>query len=113
MNPSFQPHPGHSNRVFDPILIVHDEFLRNDVNHLSIHGHGYGAGGIDHSLHIIRADLSIFYGNHSVTVNPSDVSTCNPRIDRGEVVACHQLRFFNRLFDRMDSAFDIDDHPFS
>ena len=69
-----------------------------------------GARSIDHPLHIIRTDLSVFHCNHTVTVNPFDMPACDSCIDRGEVVPCHQLCFFDRLFDRMDGALDIDDH---
>ena len=112
MNPSLQSHPRHPHGVFDPVLSVHDEFLGDDVNHFSIHRNGNGAGRIDHPLYIILTDLSVFHSNHTMTVDPFDMPACDSRIDRGKMVPCHQLCFLDRLFDRMDGAFDIDHDPF-
>jgi len=112
MDPAFQSYPGHADGVFDPILIVYNEFLRDDVDHFAIHWDGDGLRSIDHPLHILETNLFIFDGDHAMAVDPFDMSARNPRIDRGDLAACHQLRLFNGLLNRLNRALDVNDNPF-
>ena len=113
MNPSLQPNPRHSHRVPDPILIIHNEFLRDDVDDLPVHGDGDSACCVDHPLHIARSDLLALHGNDPMAVNSLDMSPCNPRKDRGEMNPCHQFCLFDCLLDRLDGAVNVDHHTLS
>jgi len=52
-----------------------------------------------------------FYGNHPVTVNPRICPPAIPHRQRSDG-SLPSIRFFNRFFDRMDSAFDVTTTPF-
>ena len=69
-----QTHAGHSHRVLDAALIIHHIFLRQDMNHLTVHGDGDGPGRIDHAVDIRLADFVTLDRNDSAAVKAGDVA---------------------------------------
>ncbi|OPZ79139.1 MAG: hypothetical protein BWY77_01394 [bacterium ADurb.Bin431] len=59
MNLGFEAHAGHANRIADAALVVDNELLRQNMDHLAVERQGDGAGGFDHPADILLADLIV------------------------------------------------------
>jgi len=93
-------------------VIIHNKFLRQHVNDLTIHGQGYDPCGIDHLLDFPRRDFLVFHSNDAGTVNAGDMPAGNAYIDRPHLDPGHELGIINGLTNGLDSAVDIDHHAF-
>src|SRR2546427_108026 len=51
-----EPHPAHADRVLDAVLIVDDEFLRDDVDDLAVHRDRDRLGRLDDPVHVGGSD---------------------------------------------------------
>src|SRR5208337_2868963 len=66
VNLDLQPDPAHPLGVLDPVLTVDDELLRQDMDYLSVHGDGDGAGGVDGPPHVAFGDLMALHPDDPV-----------------------------------------------
>ena len=82
MNLCFQAYSSHSHRVQDACMVIHNEFLRQHMYDLPVHGDCHGPGSVNHALHIMLRDLGSFYCNNSPAVEAGDVSAGNSRVHR-------------------------------
>ncbi len=99
MNFGLQAYAGHSHRVLDAAFIIDHIFLRQDVNHLAVHGYGDRPGRIDYPVDIRFADFIALDRNDSAAVKSGNVTAGNTGIDRRNLAAGHQFGFLHRLFD--------------
>ena len=66
---------GHADRIGNAKLIVHNIFLRKDVNDFAAGWNGYSLGCFDNALDISRIHfLAVLEGNGSMRVGPLDVT---------------------------------------
>ncbi len=110
MHLHFQPDAGHAERVHNAPLIVHDIFLRQDVNNFAVQRNGHGLGRVERPLDIARGNFSPLDRNDSVAVEPLDMTARDSRVDRADLASSHQFRFFKRSFDRLDGLLYVDNH---
>src|SRR5271157_2015909 len=99
MNLRLKPHAAHAERLADALLVVDDELLGNDVNHLAVHRDRDGFGGVDHTLDVAFADLSVLDRHNAVRVEAANVSAGDPGIDRRDLAVRHELRLFDGALD--------------
>jgi hypothetical protein len=107
----FQPHSGHPQGLHDSVLVVHDEFLGQNVQDLPVVGNGHGPRRIDDPLDIIFGDFPVFDRHHPVAVEPADVAPGDSAVNRADLRPGHQLRFLHGFADRFHGGVDVDDHP--
>ena len=113
MHLRFQANAGHAQGLFDAILIVDDVILRQNMQHFPVHGDRHRFGCVDDPIEVPWSDLFIFDGDNAVAVKSFDMATRDPRENRVDLAASHQLRFFHGLFDGVHRALDVDDHALS
>jgi len=94
-------------------LIIDHIFLRQHMNHLTVHGYGNRARGIDDPIDILLANLRPLDRHDPTAVETGDVPTGNTGIDSRDLTAGHQFRLFYSLFDGIDGRLNIDHHAFS
>ena len=58
MHVDFEARAGDSDGIGDTCLIVHGEFLRNDVDDLAFGGHRNSSSCFNHALHILSRNLA-------------------------------------------------------
>ena len=66
MHFDFKAKTTHANRLTNPVLVVDDEFLRQDVQNFLVCGDRHGARRFDDALDIHRRDFFIFDRHHTV-----------------------------------------------
>ena len=110
VHPGLQAHTRHADRLLDTVLIVDDEFLRQHVEHLTVHRERDRPCGVEHPLHVARTHLAALDRHHTVAVEALDVVSGGADDDGTDLAARHQLRFLGRLADRLDGRLDVDDH---
>ena len=113
MHLSLQADAAHAERFADTVLLVDDEFLGEDVNDLTVHGDGDCLGGVDHPAYVLLDHLAVFDGDHTLGVDPLDMTTGDAGIHRFDLATGHQLGLADRFANRADRAFDVDDHTFA
>ena len=111
MHPRLQTDPAHPQRLANPVLVINDELLGENVNYLAIHGDGDGLGGVNDPFHVLRGNLAVLDGDDPLGVEPLDVSPRDSGVDRLDLAPRHELRLFHRLSDGGNRALDIDHYP--
>ena len=103
---------GHADRVADPVLLVHDEVLRQHVHDLAAARQRDGARGVDGAAHVLARDLAVLprHGDHAAAVEALDVRARQAEMDRVDLDAGGQLRLLERLLDGVDGGFQVHDH---
>ena len=113
MHLGLQAHSAHPQRFLDAVLIVDDELLGQDVDHLAVHGNGDRLGGVDHAPDVFVVHLAVLDGDHALGVEAFDVAAGDAGENRLDLTAGHQLRLLQRLADGADRGLDVDHHPFA
>src|SRR2546426_11685756 len=91
-------------------MIIHNKFLRQHVNDLTIHGQGYDPCGIDHLLDFPCGDFLVFHRNDAGTVDAGDMPAGNTYIDGPHLNSGHELGIINGLANGLNGAVDIHHH---
>jgi len=107
----FQAYPGHSQRIVNSLLVVHDVLLRQDMEDLPVEGQSDGLGRIQDPVDVRLVHFPTLDGDHPVAVQTLDVSPGDPGVHRRDFTARHQFRFFHGLANGVDRLIDIDHHP--
>ncbi len=107
-----QPHPGHAERVLDPVLVVDDELLGQHMEHLLVHGDVDGPGAVDGARHVGLAHFLVLDRRHAAGVEALDMAAGNADIDRVDLHAGHELGLLHGFLDGLDGAVDVHDHAF-
>src|SRR3954464_14010019 len=110
MHLRLQAHPAHPQGLLDPVLVVDDEFLREDVDDLAILRDVDPPGGVDHPRHVGRTDLLVLHRHDALRVESADMSAGDARVDGADLASRHQLRFLDGPLDGGDGRLDVDDH---
>ena len=112
---ALQPYPGHTHRIVNPVLFIHYEFLRKNVQDFPVHRQSYGLGGADHPFAVSFRNDTVFpaHRNNALAVNRTDMVAGDTGIDVTDFVAAHQFRLFHRLFDRLHRFVHINHHAAS
>jgi hypothetical protein len=97
--------------MLDAALVVDDELLGQDVDHLAVHGDGHRLGGVDHPGDVGLADLLVLDRDDPRAVHALDVAAGDAGVDGGHLAAGHQLGLLDGALDRAHGGLDIDHHP--
>jgi hypothetical protein len=108
----FQADTGHADGLFDALLVIDDEFLRQDVNDLLIGRYRYRPRGIDDPIDVARRHLFVPDRDDAVGVEAADVIAGDAGIHRVDLAAGHQLRFLDGALNRLHRGLDVDDDAF-
>src|SRR5581483_5214404 len=109
MDARLEPDARHPDRLLDPVLLVDDEFLRQDVEHLLIGRQRDRPRRVDHALDVALSDLPRPDGDDPVAVEALDVAACGAGDDRPDLARRHQLGFLDGLPDRLDGPVHVVD----
>ena len=110
MDLGFEPHARHPNRLADAVLIVHDEFLRENVQDLLVRRNRDGARGVDHPLDVVGADLAVPDGHDAVRIEAADVAPRHPDVHGPDRLAGHDLGLLDGVPDGLHGVLDVDHH---
>src|SRR5581483_8780817 len=105
-----EPHAAHAQRLADPVLLVDDVFLREDVEDLAVLRDVDRPRRIEHPLQIALPHFLVLHRHHALRVEPADVPAGDPGVDGADLRAGHQLGFLDRLVDGGDGGLDVDHH---
>ena len=100
----------HAVGLLDAVLVVDDELLGQDMKDLLGPGDVDGPGGVNGPRHVGGADLPVLDGGHALRLEPLDVVSGDPHIDRVDLHAGHELRFLHRFLDGLHGAVDVHHH---
>ena len=81
MHVRLKPHPGHTERMLDPGLIIDHEPLRQNMDDLLVRRDRHRPGCIHHSINIFMPDLAMLNRDQPVTVEPLYMAARNTYID--------------------------------
>ena len=106
-----EPCAGHPDRRADAVLLVDHEVLRQHVQDLAPCRQRHRLRRVDRAPHVVARDLAVLAGDrdHAAAVESLDVGTGQREMDGVDLDARHQLRFLDRLLDRVDGGIDVDD----
>ena len=96
----------HAQRVLDPVLLVHDELLGDDVDDLPVRRDGQGLGLVDDPLDVLPADLAVLAGDgdDAPGVEALDVGAGDADVRRADLDSGHELGLFLGLLERRPSS---------
>ena len=106
----FEPDAAHSQWLPDSVLVVDDELLGDHMDHLTVHRDRHRLGGIDDPPDVTLAYFAVLDRHDAVGIEGTDVPASDPRIHRRDLAVRHQLRFLDRMLDRVHGGVDVDDH---
>ena len=69
----FEPDAGYAHRIFDPVLVINDEFLGDHMNKLSVGRNGNRLCGINGPFNIIMFYLFVFNGYNAIAIEALDM----------------------------------------
>ena len=113
MDLGLQADSAHAQGFANTVLIIDDEFLRDDVDDFSIHRNGDGFRCINDALHIALAHFLVFDGHNAMAVEGAHVSTGNAGVHGCDFAIGHQFRFFHRVLDGVDRRVDVHHNAFA
>ena len=112
MDVHLQPDAGHAQRVLHSVLIVDDEILGQDVQHLPVAGDADGLCRVDHPPDILLGNRAVvLHGHHAVAIDSLNVVSRDAYEHFLNRRAAHQLALPHRLLDGAHRLFDVDDDP--
>ena len=78
VNSGFESHPGHSQRIFDTVLIVDNVILRQNMDYLLVGWNRHRFGCVQHPVQVSLTDLSGLDRDNAVAVEGFDVTSSDP-----------------------------------
>ena len=105
-----QTHSRHAQRIGDAALVVHDIFLRQDVDDFTVRRDGHGTGRIERAFHIALAHFAALDGDDAMAVDPGDMPAGDPHIDRIDLTAGHELGVLDGAPDGLHGLLNIHHH---
>ncbi len=111
MDIHFETGAEHAERVADSILIVNDEFLRQDMYDLAVRRQRHGSRRLDDAANILAIDLARPRGNgrHAAAVETPDVRSGKADINSFDLAARHGFGLMNTFLDRLHGRLEVDD----
>jgi hypothetical protein len=94
------------------VLLVDQEFLRQDVDDFLIRWYRHGPSGIDHAIDIVGLHLFVANRHDPVGIQAADVAAGDSGVDAVDLATRHEFCFFHGTLDRGDSRLDIHHHAF-
>ena len=111
VDPHFQAHAGHAQRIGDAALVVDDEFLGQDVDDFPIERNGHGLGRVDDPLTMSRGPTSPpLTAMTPWLFEALDVAAGDAGVDRADFASGHELGLFQGLLDGLHGLLDVDHH---
>src|SRR5436309_716858 len=107
-----EAHARHADGLLDAVLIVDDELLGQDVEHLAVRGQRDRPRRVDDTLDVARRHLAVLHGDDAVAVEALQVAAGRARDDAADLAARHELGLVDRPPDRLHRGLDVDDHAF-
>ena len=99
----------HADRLTDAVLVVDDEFLREDVQDLLVGRDRHRARGLDDAIDVHRRHFLVLDRDHAIRVETLDVAAGDSRIDLFHLGVGHQLDFLDHARNRRHRLLDVDD----
>ncbi|MCE3243810.1 MAG: hypothetical protein K0Q83_4317 [Deltaproteobacteria bacterium] len=78
VNSGFESNPGHSQWIFDTVLIVDNVILRQHMDYLLVGWNRHRFGRVQHPAQVSLTDLSGLDRNNAVAVEGFDVTSSDP-----------------------------------
>ena len=108
MDLGLQPHAGHPHRLPDPLLLVDDELLGEDVQDLLVGRDRHRARGVDDAIDVAVGDLAVADRDDPVRIEAADMAAGDPGIDRSDLAAGHELGLFDGPLYGLHRGLDVD-----
>ena len=102
--------PRHPDRFPDPVLVVDDELLGEDVQDLLVGRNRNRARGVDDAVDVAVADLAVANRHDPLRVEAADVTPGHPDVDRPDGLPGHDLGLLHRVPDGFHGVLDVDHH---
>ena len=99
MDINLKSHPGHTNRIYHPFLIIKKELLGNGIDDLTIKRNGHGPGRIQYLLDITGTNFTIFDPDNTVAVKALEMAAGNAGLNDLNFLAAHLFGLFYSLTD--------------
>jgi hypothetical protein len=109
VHPRLQAHAAHADGLADALLVVDDEFLRQDVQDLLVRRDRHRAGGVDDPVDVRLHHLVLLDGGDAVGVQAADMAAGDAGMHRVDLAAGHQLGLLDRALDGLHRGLDIHD----
>jgi len=108
---SFEAHTGHADGIADAALVVDDELLRQDMDHLAVERQRHSAGRFDDPADILFADLIVLAGDshHAASIDAADMVARDAGVNHIDLDVGHLLSLLHRRTDRTHGLFRVDD----
>src|SRR5437867_6560872 len=108
-----EAHARHADGLEDPVSVVDDEALRQDMDDLAVLGQIDRARRLDDALHVGLAHLVVLAGDRdgAAAVDAADVAARHPGVHARDLDARHLLGLGDGGLDRLDRRVDVDDDP--
>ena len=105
-----EPDARHADRLADPVAVVHDEILRQDVDDLAILRQADRARGLDRALDVRLAHLAVLAGDghDAAAVDAADMAAGDAGVDARDLDARHLLGLADGGPDRLHGRVDVD-----
>ncbi len=101
----------HAQRVVNPVLLIDDELLGNDVDDLPVGGDGNGFRLLEHPADVLLGDFPVPSGDgdDAPAVEALDVGARNADERGVDLLAGHQLGVRPGFLDRLGRFVEVDD----
>ena len=107
----FQTHARHAQRIGNAALIVHNIFLRQNVDHFAVGGNIDGPGRIQRPVNIALRHFAAADGNDAVAVDAVDMAAGNAHVDGVNLAAGHEFGSLNGRTDGTHRLLNVDHYP--
>src|SRR3989454_107273 len=106
-----EAHARHADGIADPLAVVHDEVLGQDVDDLAVLRQVDRARGVHGTLDVRRVHLAVLAGDgdDAAAVDATDVAAGDARVDACDLDACHLLGLADGGLDCLHRGVDVDD----
>ena len=99
----------HADGFADTLLIVDQEFLRQNVQDLLVRGNRDCACSVNNTIDVAGTHLFVTNRDDAVRVQAAYVATRDAGVDGVNITPRHQFGFFDGALNRMHGRLDIDD----
>src|SRR5437899_7570912 len=106
-----EAHARHADGIADPLAVVHDKVLGQDVDDLAVLRQVDRARGVHGTRDVRRVHLAVLAGDgdDAAAVDTTDVAAGDARVDACDLDACHLLGLADGGLDRLHRGVDVDD----
>ena len=89
MHLGFKTYAGHANRFANSLLVIDQEFLRQDVQDFLVSRNRDGSRRIDNSVNVATTDFPVAYRHNAVRVQAAHVTPGNAGMNGVNIASRH------------------------